>query len=46
MDYPFQDSIKRNKDEIILGNAEISRNFEEEDVIDNSKQKEGEKTNG
>ena len=34
MNYPFQDSIKRSKDEIVLGNAEINRNFEEEDVID------------
>lgn len=42
MSYPFNDSIKRNNDEIILGNAEINRNFEEEDVIDNSKQEVGE----
>lgn len=33
MNYPFQDSIKRNKDDIILGNAEENRNMEEEDII-------------
>ena len=32
MIYSFQDSIKRNKDEIELGNAEMNRNFEEEDI--------------
>lgn len=33
----FQDSIKR-KEDISQGNAELNRNFEEEDIIDNSKQ--------
>ena len=42
MDYPFQDSIKRNKDKISQGNAELNRNMEEEDIIDNSKQEVGE----
>lgn len=40
MDYPFQDSIKRTKDEMILGNAEMNRHFEEEDI------EEGEKEDG
>ena len=40
MSYPFQDSIKRNKDNISQGDAELNRNFEEEDIIDNSKQEE------
>lgn len=34
MSYPFQDSIKRNKDNISQGDAELSRNFEEEDIIE------------
>lgn len=34
MGYPFQDSIKRNKNEMILGNAEINRNMEEEDIVE------------
>ena len=42
MSHPFQDSIKRNKDNISQGDAELNRNMEEEDVIDNSKQEAGE----
>lgn len=42
MNYPFQDSIKRGKDNISQGNAELNRNMEEEDIIDNSKQEAGE----
>ena len=34
MDYPFKDSIKRSKEIISQGNAELNRNMEEEDIKD------------
>ena len=42
MNYPFQDSIKRNKENISQGDAELNRNMEKEDIINNSKQEVGE----